>query len=276
VSERFPPLDRDRLEVLLAGTPWIRRLVLVEAIASTNDLARELAAQGAPSGTVVLAESQSAGRGRHGRSWHSPAGVGLYVSVLLRPRAAAPELTRWTLGAAVAACESCRGLVPAAVEIRWPNDLLGDGRKLGGVLAECRTGGGPSAALVLGTGLNVAHRAEDFPPELRASATSLALLARGAAPTRERVAASYLAALGQVARELEDGRWEGVRARFEALAPGARGRRVRVAARAASSSYEGYTAGLDALGALQVRRPDGALATVRDGEAVRPAGAGEA
>jgi BirA family biotin operon repressor/biotin-[acetyl-CoA-carboxylase] ligase len=260
---------------LLQLTPWVRRLVLVDRVHSTNDLARELGERGAPEGTVVIAEEQSGGRGRHGRIWHSPRGLGLYLSVLLRPAVPDVELTRWTLGAAVAACETCRKLVPSPVEIRWPNDLVCGGAKLAGVLAESRTGGSATHALVLGTGLNVAHEREDFPSELARSATSLRLLGADESLDRERVAASYLDALGGIVRELGAGRWDHVRSRWEALAPGAWGARVRVTTRDRSGDYDGHTAGLDELGALRVRRSDGGLASVRGIDSVRPAGVGE-
>ena len=129
-------LDADGIREMLRGEPFVRQLIVEERVGSTNDRIRELAATGAEEGTVVIAESQSRGRGRLGRSWLSRPGLGLYLSVLFRPRAPIPELTRWTLAAAVAACAACRQVGGCKVEIDWPNDLVHDGRKLGGLLAD--------------------------------------------------------------------------------------------------------------------------------------------
>ncbi len=146
-----------------------------EAISSTNDLAKELGAKGAPEGTLVVAETQSAGRGRLGRSWESPPAVGLYVSLLLRPPLPPGEMPQITLTTAVAgvrAVKRATGLTPG---IKWPNDLLLDGKKAGGILTEMETESDCIRYLVLGWGLNVNN--PGFPPELAPIATSLFLAA---------------------------------------------------------------------------------------------------
>ena len=143
------------------------------ALESTNDKALELLEAGAPEGTLVLAEEQSRGRGRRDRSWHSPAGVSLYASLILRPRLPATLLPVVSLTAAAGvarALEEWGGL--RGVAIKWPNDLLFGERKLGGILAEARGGSG-SAALVVGVGLNV--NGVDFPAGMEEVATSLRL-----------------------------------------------------------------------------------------------------
>jgi BirA family biotin operon repressor/biotin-[acetyl-CoA-carboxylase] ligase len=152
------------------------RVVRLGAVGSTNDEAARLAAQGAPAGTAVVAAEQRAGRGRQGRPWHSPAGANLYCSIVLRPRRPLgewPDLS-WVLAAAVAAWAREAGAGGATV--KHPNDVLVGGRKLAGLLLESRTGGGEPGALVVGIGVNVNTGLEEFPPELRASATSLALV----------------------------------------------------------------------------------------------------
>jgi BirA family biotin operon repressor/biotin-[acetyl-CoA-carboxylase] ligase len=128
---------------------------------STNDHARELAAAGAPHGTLVTASAQSAGRGRQGRTWSAPPGTALLMSLVLRDP---PPLL--PLAAAVAVAEVCGD----AAQIKWPNDVLLDGRKVAGILAEGRP---QERWAVLGIGLNVALRVEDLPPELHATATTL-------------------------------------------------------------------------------------------------------
>ena len=143
-----------------------------ETLDSTNNLAKELAAREAPEGTVVIAETQTGGRGRLGREWNSPAGVGLYVSVVLRPLLPPMELPQITLTAAVAVVRAVRRVTGMAPGIKWPNDLLINGKKLGGILTEMETESDRIRHVVIGLGLNVNNAA--FPPELARTATSLA------------------------------------------------------------------------------------------------------
>jgi BirA family biotin operon repressor/biotin-[acetyl-CoA-carboxylase] ligase len=145
-----------------------------ETLPSTNDLAKELAASQAPEGTLVVAEGQSRGRGRLGREWSSPPGAGLYVSVLLRPPLPPADLPQITLTAAVAVVRALKGATGVAPGIKWPNDLILAGKKLGGILTEMETESDQIRHLVLGLGLNVNNR--EFPAEIRDLATSLALV----------------------------------------------------------------------------------------------------
>lgn len=148
-----------------------------ETLGSTNDLAKELAAQGAPEGTVVVAEAQTGGRGRLGREWNSPPGVGLYVSLVLRPMLPPMDLPQITLTTAVAVVRAVRRVAGVAPGIKWPNDLLFNGKKLGGILTEMETESDRIRYVVVGLGLNVNN--PGFPPELAATATSLTLTAGG-------------------------------------------------------------------------------------------------
>jgi BirA family biotin operon repressor/biotin-[acetyl-CoA-carboxylase] ligase len=179
-------------------------------------------------------------------------------------------MTRWTLGAALAACRACGEDTGRDVRIKWPNDLLHAGRKLGGVLAELRSAGGRTRDLVLGLGLNVHHRAEDFPPELRDSATSLHLVPGQGILEREPLAARLLVRLAEVCDGLRQGRWEEVAGEWERLAPAARGAAVRVLGGAEGEAYRGVTRGLDSAGALRVERADGTIVAVRAAESVVP------
>lgn len=144
-----------------------------ESLPSTNDRAKELAAAQAPEGTLVVAEGQSAGRGRLGRQWESPLGVGLYVSLVLRPPLPPHELPQITLTTAVAVARALERTVGAAPGIKWPNDLLLGGKKVGGILTEMETESDQMRHLVVGLGLNVNNR--EFPEEIAGTATSLAL-----------------------------------------------------------------------------------------------------
>jgi BirA family biotin operon repressor/biotin-[acetyl-CoA-carboxylase] ligase len=148
-----------------------------ETLNSTNDLAKELAVRGAPEGTVVVAEAQTGGRGRLGREWDSPPGVGLYVSLVLRPMLPPLELPQITLTTAVAVVRAVRRVAGVAPGIKWPNDLLLNGKKLGGILTEMETESDRIRHVVVGLGLNVNN--PGFPPELAATATSLTLALGG-------------------------------------------------------------------------------------------------
>lgn len=167
---------------------------LFERVGSTNVVARALAALAAPDGALVLAEAQTAGKGRVGRGWHSPAGLGLWFSMIARPPVlrdpgAVPLLV------AITAVKALEPLVGAGViTIKWPNDLLASGRKLGGILCEAVWEGGGAPTLVVGVGINVRHTAADFPPELQPHATSLAL-ASGRDAVRLAVADAVIPAL---------------------------------------------------------------------------------
>ncbi len=263
-------IDLRRLEDLLAGDPFVSRVVVLESTPSTNDEAHRLGAQGAREGTVVLADRQTAGRGRLGRSWHSPPGVGLYVSVLLRPGGPIEELTRWTIASAVAACEACREVSRCDVIVRWPNDLLASGRKVAGTLAELRSTGPLATDLVLGTGINVNHGPEDFPEELRERAISLRMASSGTPVDRELLAALYLRGLGRMSRALSRGDWQQVADAWASLAPDAHGRRVRVTpgVPVGARAFEGTTRGLDRMGGLLVERLAGTVVSVHLGESV--------
>lgn len=175
-------LNHDPLRAAMEALPWDGELHLLDSVGSTNDYAKALARQGAPHGTMVLAEEQTAGRGRLGRSFSSPRGLGLYASFLLRPGLPPGELLHVTAMAAVAACRAVEVVGCPTPRVKWTNDLILGGKKLGGVLAECSAG-----ALVLGFGINVGHQPEDFPPDLRGLAASLRS-ETGRAPSRTALA----------------------------------------------------------------------------------------
>jgi BirA family biotin operon repressor/biotin-[acetyl-CoA-carboxylase] ligase len=138
-------------------------------VGSTNTVARELAAAGAPHGTVVTAAEQTAGRGRQGRTWTAPPGSALLYSAVLRP--IEPRHSVLPLAVALAVCETAEALRPGVeCKVKWPNDIHLDGRKLAGILIEARPQDGWA---VLGVGLNLTIAADEFPAELRDRATSL-------------------------------------------------------------------------------------------------------
>ena len=161
-------------------------VVHLDVTGSSNDVARELAAAGTRAGTVVLAEEQTAGRGRQGRSWVAPRGRALTLSVVVR---GASDLLPLATGVAV--CEACEQVAPVRCAVKWPNDVWVDERKLAGILIEARP---QEDWAVVGIGLNVQTAAEELPAELRATATSLRI-ATGAEVGREAVLDALLEAL---------------------------------------------------------------------------------
>lgn len=164
----------------------------VESCLSTNDLARRLAGEGAPEGTAVVAGEQTAGRGTKGRGWYSARNKGLYVSVILRPRS--PEISLLPLVAGLAAREAIDNAHGLDVLLRWPNDLVWQGKKLGGILCESGFLGSEPDFAVLGIGININHQEDDFPPDIRVLATSIRIAA-GKAGDPEALLAKLLESL---------------------------------------------------------------------------------
>jgi BirA family transcriptional regulator, biotin operon repressor / biotin---[acetyl-CoA-carboxylase] ligase len=142
-------LSEARLRDILGA----RRFQFKMQMTSTNDVARNWALQNAPHGSVVIAEEQTAGRGRMGRSWSAPSGTGLLFSTVLRPRISNPQ--KVTMVGAVAVAEVVAEIVPDMVSLKWPNDVLLDGRKVAGILPEAIWQGDTLAAVILGIGVNV-------------------------------------------------------------------------------------------------------------------------
>lgn len=224
------------------------------SVASTNDVAAAL-----PAGSVVVADQQTAGRGRRGHTWFSPPGAGLYVSVVLAPATARIDPPRatmlLTLAAGVAIAEGVEAAAGLATELKWPNDLLAGGRKLAGILAE-----GHGDVVVLGYGVNVTETA--FPPELRDRATSLES-ELGHAVDRDLVLDETLAALSRRYDDLVDGRFDAILDAWRARAPRAVGAEVSWITQGAARS--GVTCGIDDHGALLVR-VDGGVERIISGE----------
>lgn len=150
-----------------------RRIEFHEEVGSTNTEAMRLALEGAPEGTVVLADAQSAGRGRLDRTWESPPSRNLYLSVVLRPDIPAARASLIPLTAGVAAADALLQYCPGRVRLKWPNDVLVGGKKICGILTEMRTRGDRVHFLVVGMGVNLNMQKLDFPRELRETATSM-------------------------------------------------------------------------------------------------------
>ena len=228
-------------------------------LASTNDLARELAASGVSEGVALMALEQTAGRGRQGRSWASPAGEGLYISLIIRPRIRAAASALITLASAVAVAESLADLGIAA-DIKWPNDVMARGRKISGILVESAIEGESMQYAVVGVGINVTQRA--FPPDLNQPATSI-FLELGQDIALDDILRPFLHRIEHWYRNsiLEP---EQVVRRWEELSSYARGCEVRVTS--SDGWFEGVTLGLTPAGALVVELSDGRRREVIAGE----------
>lgn len=230
---------------------------------STNDIALSLDAREAPHGTVILAEEQTAGRGRMGRKWHSERGSGIYSSVILRPPLAPSAAPILTLMAGLAARQAVLAATGLAADIRWPNDLLINGKKVSGILTEMSAELDCLHSVVLGIGINVNH--ERMPAELKDIASSLALEG-GQRYSRLEVLGALLRELERHYRLLlEDGNDAIVRA-WSAVSSYARGKRLRICQ--AKGEFAATSAGLDSSGALRVRRDDGREELLVAGEVV--------
>lgn len=228
---------------------------------STNTIAMNLAAGDAAHGTVVVAEEQTAGRGRFGRAWYSEKSAGIYASVILRPALAPSAAPALTLAAGVAARQAIEASTGKAPDIRWPNDLLVNGKKVGGILTEMNAEIDRVHAVVVGIGLNVNHEA--LPVELSGLATSLRI--EGGKPySRLALLASLLKQMEAFYNVLLDQGSEAIARQWEASSTFARDKRVRV--RRGNGEGFGTTAGLEPTGALRVRFDDGRLETLVAGE----------
>jgi BirA family biotin operon repressor/biotin-[acetyl-CoA-carboxylase] ligase len=254
----------------LAGTAFAHNLQHLPSVGSTNVLALEAAQSGAAHGSVWVADEQTAGRGRSDHKWHSPAGDGLYVSILLRPQMAMADALWLSLATALAVQAAIANVTRLAPDIRWPNDILIGTRKCGGILVE--TSGVASQSdtpamlrhAVVGVGINVNH--QSFPVELEALATSL-LRESGRKWAREPILIEFLRALDTeiawLEAELRGTSTEpGLLERFAAASSWVRGKRVSVEE---GGGYTGVTDGLDARGFLRVAADDGTLRTVLSG-----------
>jgi len=251
--------DLDALEAALAGTVFADKLHFSSVTDSTNTDALEAARAGAAHGSVYLANEQLAGRGRGDHEWRSPAGEGLYLSVLLRPPMPARRLPLLPLAAGLAAAEAIRAASGLAVDMRWPNDLLIGQRKAGGILVESKTVAGKVAFAVVGIGINVHQR--DFADGLPTPATSLDLEADRHIH-RQDLLVSLLESLQREALGMLDpAAARAIPRRVEEASTWVRGRQVEVHGPQACA---GVTVGLDERGFLLVRT-DAGLVTVRTG-----------
>ena len=247
---------------LTESCPWQDSVLYFESIDSTNTRAKELAAQGAPHGTVLIADHQTGGRGRLGRSFLSPAGTGVYLSVILRPGCAPSQLMHLTCAAAVAMCDAVEEAAGFRPGIKWTNDLVYGNRKIAGILTELRISpNGLVDYAVVGIGINCCQQEDDFPQELRNMAGSLSMVASKPID-RAKVAAAMIRSLHEMDRNLTDKAVFMDRYRRDCITVG---REISLL-KADGSLRHGTALSVDDEGALVVRFPDGSTEAVSSGE----------
>jgi BirA family biotin operon repressor/biotin-[acetyl-CoA-carboxylase] ligase len=195
------------LSNLSAACPWKDTLRLYDTLESTNTLAKELAKSGAPQGTVVIADRQTGGRGRMGRQFHSPAGQGIYLSVILRPGCSPEKLMHLTCATAVAGCKAVEQACGVCPNIKWTNDLVYGKKKLGGILTELvLDGNGLVDCAIIGIGINC-EKPIELPPELQNTVTSIQEISNTPC-TPEKLTAKLIEALYKIDQILLTGKQE--------------------------------------------------------------------
>ena len=254
-------MTRDRVLSHIPGHPWGENVLVLEEVGSTNTMLKSMALQGAPEGTVLVASRQTAGRGRLGRTFLSPEGVGVYLSALIRPNVAAEQLMHLTCAVAVAMCDAVEAASGIRPKIKWTNDLVIGKRKLGGILTELVFADGAVSGAVIGIGINCRQKPEDLDPSIRDMATSL-YIAASREVSRSRLAAEMIRALEQMNRELISEKAL-LMARYEEDCMTV-GQKIRVV-RGDSEAY-GTAVGIDPDGGLIVEYDSGVTETVAFGE----------
>ena len=253
-------MGTDWLSCLPEAHPWREQILCLDEVESTNTLAKEMAKNGAKHGTVVIADSQTGGRGRLGRSFQSPADKGIYMSVILRYPVKPEELMHLTCATAVYLCDSLKEAVPIQPQIKWTNDIIHQKKKLAGILTELVVTGQETCAIV-GIGLNVCQNSGDFLPEIRSIATSLQLIL-DAKVAREAVFASILQniyAMDQALLTKRSAIMERYRKNCATL-----GKEVSILR--GDTLRHGHALSVTDDGALMVRFPDGSEEAVNSGE----------
>lgn len=237
-------------------------ILYFDEIDSTSTHAKQLAMEGAADGTVVIADFQTAGRGRMGRSFQSPKGKGLYLSILLRPDVPAEQMTAITALAGIAVCDAVEAVCGVRPGLKWPNDPVMGRKKVCGILTEAVTDPNGKTAVVLGIGINVLQTEADFPPELRSLATSV-FAETGCSVSREELTKILLERLEQAYDVLKTGEWSDW---TEAYRKGCvhLGRQIRLIG--PTSEETAVALDVDKAFGLIVAGEDGMIWTVRTGE----------
>lgn len=245
------------LQRSLQGTPHAKRIHHYFKVDSTNRVAMELGHQGEPHGALVVAEEQSAGRGRTGRTWHSEKSSGIYLTILLRPELTPVQAPALTLAAGLAARDAISEQTNLHPDLRWPNDVLLNEKKVCGILTEMYAEPDRIKFVVVGFGINVNNA--KMPAEISGKATSL-LIETGRVHSRLDLTARLLRRFETYYNQLLNAGVAPIVARFSEVSSYARGRKIWVTT--GVETFAGTTAGLDPSGLLRVTRDDGRMETL--------------
>ncbi len=250
------------LAALPGDFPWQNQIHWFDTIDSTNTRAKAMARQGAPHGTILIADRQTGGRGRLGRGFHSPAGMGIYMSVLLRPQCPPEALMHLTCAAAVSMCDAVEEVTGIRPGIKWSNDLVIGHRKLAGILTELTLGSHSERvdAAVVGIGINCCQAVSDFPPEIRDMACSLEM-ALGSPVERAALAGAMIRHLYRMDNALPQREQILTRYRRDCVTLG-----QEISIAQPGLVRHGTALDVDGNGALLVRLPDGQVEAVNSGE----------
>ena len=256
-------LEMDSILEHLPGYPWRNLIHVYDQVDSTNTLAKRMASEGAPAGTVLIADRQTGGRGRMGRSFQSPGGFGVYLSVILRPEVPAEQIMHLTCAVAESMCTAVEEAAGFRPQVKWINDLIWEGKKLGGILTEVAVtpSGGHVDYAVVGIGINCRQRKADFDESIRQMACSVDMVSDEPVD-RNRLAAEMIQSLYWMDQNLflkKHAIMESYRCDCVTL-----GQQISV--RSADKIRHGVALDLDEDGALLVAFDSGAVETVNSGE----------
>ncbi|HIE64326.1 MAG: biotin--[acetyl-CoA-carboxylase] ligase [Nitrospira sp.] len=259
-------LDLEKIESHRLSHPglreMIREILFFERVESTNRVALDMAADGMPGGLLILSDSQRKGKGRLDRPWFSPAGANLYFSLLLRPYLSPRDFPLFSMAASLALCDSIHRATGLHPEIKWPNDILIEEKKLAGILLESKTAGAETTPLIIGIGVNVNVGPDSFPTDLQKSATSLKAVL-GHPIDRTDLLNIILEGLAEQVSLLQDGKKDLLIQRIQKECA-TLGKKVRV--NTLRQEFEGFAEEIDDDGALLLRMGDGRRRRIRIGD----------
>ncbi|MFE9276497.1 biotin--[acetyl-CoA-carboxylase] ligase [Paenibacillus glucanolyticus] len=255
-------LSVDQLEAGMTSKVLGKQVKLLDRTTSTQEDARQLAEEGAPEGTLVISEEQTGGRGRMGRRFHSPRGKGIWMSLVLRPKQPLHLTQQLTLLTGVAVCRAIMKSAGIKTDIKWPNDILFQGKKVCGILLESATEDERVRYCVAGIGISANLKETDFPEELRDVATSIRM-AGGKTINRTELIQTIMAEMEVLYELYNEQGFEPISSLWEALS-GSIGREVRV--QTMRDSFIGIATGLNKDGALLVRNNENETIPVYSGD----------
>lgn len=265
VTPVLHPLElKENLNTAVFG----KKIYYQTEVDSTNQWARSMASQGEVEGAVFIAETQTSGKGRLGRSWVSTPGMGLWVSLILRPRISPAELAVITVITAVAAAQAIKTISGIQVQIKWPNDLVYQDRKLGGILAELNGEMDRVHYLILGIGINVNHETGDFPDELAKKATSLRMILGGDEIPRKELLGEFLRMFEESYFSMLQSPDQGHRfIEYATCHSATLGKNVTIS-QGSGRVYRGEALGLETDGSLKIKDETGTVMVIHSGEII--------